>query len=395
MILIGGEGRGLGPLAADAPKPPLAVGGGPFLDDLIAEAARFGFKTILLLAGSRAGRVEDCLRESGLGRALDLAIEVLTETAPGGSGGALWRARDRLDGHFYLLNGESWVDFNWLSLVTTEGAEAATATVAMRGLDDAPPRSRAWPDRSEPGGANAGVALVSRRIVAHLSPNCSLERDVFPRLAQAGQLRALAVSGRLVDVGISSDVLAAQASAPSWRKRPAVFLDRDGTLNQDIGYVHRLADFRWLPGAVEGVRRLNDAGFYVFVVTNQAGVARGLYGEADVKALHAWVQSELRGQGAHIDDFRYCPFHPEASLAPYRRLDSWRKPAPGMLLDLAARWPIDMTRSVMIGDKDIDVEAGRAAGIEAVKIGPEGVLPVIDAVIARAGEAQKGLGGVL
>jgi D-glycero-D-manno-heptose 1,7-bisphosphate phosphatase len=147
--------------------------------------------------------------------------------------------------------------------------------------------------------------------------------------------------------------------------RPAVFLDRDGTLNEDLGYVHRFEDFRWLPGAKDAIRRLNAAGVYVFVVTNQSGVARGLFGEDAVTALHACMREELRAIGAGIDDFRYCPHHADFGVDPYRRVCACRKPAPGMILDLIAHWPVDTAASVMVGDKMIDVEAGRAAGIAA------------------------------
>jgi D-glycero-D-manno-heptose 1,7-bisphosphate phosphatase len=155
--------------------------------------------------------------------------------------------------------------------------------------------------------------------------------------------------------------------------RPAVFLDRDGTLNEERGYVHRIDDFRWLPGAMSAIRLLNTGGYYVFVVTNQSGVARGIYDEAAVDTLHGWMNEELRAAGAHIDDLRYCPHHPEASVAAYRVTCSCRKPAAGMLFDLMNCWPVIRQASIMIGDKATDAAAGQAAGIASAVV-PAGAL---------------------
>ena len=154
-----------------------------------------------------------------------------------------------------------------------------------------------------------------------------------------------------------------EGSRPGLHRRPAVFLDRDGTLNHDTGYVYRVADFCWLPGAVNAIRALNEGGYYVFVVTNQSGVARGLYDETAVRDLHDWINQELRAANARIDDMRYCPHHPEASVAAYRQACRCRKPAAGMLLDLMQDWPVIREDSIMIGDRESDAAAGRAAGI--------------------------------
>ncbi len=149
--------------------------------------------------------------------------------------------------------------------------------------------------------------------------------------------------------------------------RPALFLDRDGVLNEDRGYVHRWEDFRWIPGAREAVAAFNARDWWVFVVTNQSGVGRGYYPEDDVHALHARMLEELAAAGARIDAFYQCPFHPEALEDRYRHPDPPdRKPNPGMLLRAMAEWPVDTARSVMVGDKAIDVEAGRRAGVRAL-----------------------------
>ena len=145
--------------------------------------------------------------------------------------------------------------------------------------------------------------------------------------------------------------------------RPAVFLDRDGVLNVDVGYLHRVEDLVWVDGARDAVRRLSHAGFQVFVVTNQSGIARGYYDGAAVERLHAHMAELIQADGGRIDDFRYCPFHPDHGRPAWDHLEHWRKPAPGMLLDLMEAWPIRRECSFLIGDKQSDIEAAEAAGV--------------------------------
>ena len=147
------------------------------------------------------------------------------------------------------------------------------------------------------------------------------------------------------------------------RRRPAAFFDRDGIINLDSGYLHRPDDFVLMPGVVEAIRACNQAGFWVFVVTNQGGIGLGLYDEAAVDRLHEHMRAELAQYGAYIDDIRYCGHHPDAVNAHYRAVCDWRKPGAGMILDLMRVWPVDAAASFLIGDRQRDVAAARAAGI--------------------------------
>jgi D-glycero-D-manno-heptose 1,7-bisphosphate phosphatase len=150
-------------------------------------------------------------------------------------------------------------------------------------------------------------------------------------------------------------------------KRPAAFLDRDGVLNVDHGYVYRPDQLAWIAGAPDAVHLLNEAGYYVFVITNQSGVARGYYEEAAVHQFHGHMQDALRAQGAHVDAFYYCPHHPEGTVKEFAVRCRCRKPNPGMLEQAAREWPIDPGRSFLIGDKDDDMAAAAAFNIRGIK----------------------------
>jgi D-glycero-D-manno-heptose 1,7-bisphosphate phosphatase len=145
--------------------------------------------------------------------------------------------------------------------------------------------------------------------------------------------------------------------------RPAAFLDRDGVINIDHGYVYRWEDFTFVPGAIEGLRRLQAAGYALVVVTNQSGIARGYYGEDDVRILHDALRDSLAPLGVTLDAIEYCPHLPEATVARYRMDCDCRKPAPGMILRSAQALGLDLAGSLMFGDKASDIDAGRAAGV--------------------------------
>ena len=170
---------------------------------------------------------------------------------------------------------------------------------------------------------------------------------------------------------------------------PAVFFDRDGVLNSDKGYLYRAADLEWMPGAIEAVRHLNSLGFLVFVVTNQSGVARGYYSEADVAELHGWMNAEMVKSDAHIDKFYYCPHLPDGAVKEYRRACQCRKPLPGLIFQAFSEWDIDRGRSFLIGDKPSDVQAAEAAGIRGF-IFPGGNLhDFVTAKLARTDSEQE------
>ena len=166
-------------------------------------------------------------------------------------------------------------------------------------------------------------------------------------------------------------------------RKPAAFLDRDGVINLDDAYVGSRERLRWMPGIASAIKALNDAGYYVFVFTNQSGVARGFFSEDNVRTLHDWMRSELLRDGARIDDFRYCPHHPDGVIANYTRECDWRKPRPGMVIDLMKHWPVDKERSFVIGDKQRDLDAGKAAGIEGYLFSGTDIAGFVEQILAK------------
>jgi D,D-heptose 1,7-bisphosphate phosphatase len=372
VILAGGLGTRLGDRTKTMPKPMLDIGGRPFLDTLIDEIARYdAFEEILLLAGHKAESIQARYTGTTRGRA---RLAVSLEQTPRGTAGALVHAVDLLQERFLLLNGDSFFDFNILDLVAR--ANSGPVHMALRAdvvgdrfgrvvLDNGRIRSFIAPGQGATGPVNAGIYVIDRSIIARVDRlPASLEQDIFPALAAEGGMNGTPYHGYFIDIGIPEDFARADVELHEKLRRPAVFFDRDGVLNHDPGYTFEVSKLKWIDGAREAVKAVNDAGYFAFVVTNQSGIARGLYEESHVQVLHRWMADDMAAIGAHIDAFEYCPDHPDGTIERYRRVSDRRKPAPGMITDLLSRFPVKADLSILIGDKVSDLEAADAAGLK-------------------------------
>ncbi|HBK04244.1 MAG TPA: haloacid dehalogenase [Acetobacteraceae bacterium] len=376
-VLVGGLGTRLGALTASTPKPILPCGDRPFLGWLLREFVRFGVTDFLLLTGHLSAEIEKAAADIQAALPRPARVTLSEEPIRAGTGGAVYHARDRLAERFLLCNGDSLFDCNLANLLAdgVRDGPDVTGRIVLRRLEDASRYGvvdfadgvvsafRERPPAGTGGTINGGVYLFDRSLVDHLRPACSLEADVMPALAAAGRLRGTLGDGYFRDIGVPDDFARAQAEIPALLRRKALFLDRDGVINVDHGYVGSRDRFEWVDGALEAIRYATASGWHVFIVTNQSGVARGYYDEAAVHDLLDWIGDEARAAGGTIDDARYCPYHPDGTIETYRQRHPWRKPLPGMLLDLIEAWEINPARAVMVGDQESDMQAAAAAGV--------------------------------
>jgi D,D-heptose 1,7-bisphosphate phosphatase len=397
-ILIGGKGTRLGNEVQSTPKPLLEVCGRPFVEHVMLNLRRFGFDSFILLAGYQSDAVQERYStSSAFAKELQGDIKVIVEPSPMGTGGALKYAKEHLQAEFLLLNGDSIFDFNYLDLcncVLNQEPDSWLGRIALLPVENASRYGfvelheskiaafREKPQKPESGLINSGVYWLKSEVLDFIGDTpCSLEQDVFPRLVEKGRLVGRTYHGFFIDIGIPEDLQRARDQLLDCLKKPAAFLDRDGTLNHDDGYTYKIEEFQWLDGAKEAIKKLNDSGYLVFIVTNQAGIARGYYDAEAVDKLHNWMQLELSGLGAHFDDIRYCPHHPDGSVPELSLVCDCRKPNTGMLKGLIEQWNPIISRSFMLGDSDKDAEAGKAVGLLSKKIPPTSILNEVEIIL--------------
>ncbi len=311
---------------------------------MVRECTRFGIEHVLVLAPDGLAGTQAALSDLLAGLPRPVGIEIVP--AKDGGSAALLHARDRLDERFLLCHADVVFDANLASLLAMRPAQGVVGHAL----------------RCDQGARHGAPGLFSRRLLDLLRPEDALQ-DVLPRLVADGLVRDGPEAAWCCDLSCPERFAVAQQAVPRRLRRPALLLDRDGVLNVDHGYVGTRDRFDWIPGALDAIRHATQSGWHVFVVTNQSGVARGFYDEAAVRSLLAWMADRARHAGGTIDDTRYCPYHQAATVDAYRRAHHWRKPQPGMLLDLIRAWELDPRRCLMIGDQPTDMQAAAAAGV--------------------------------
>lgn len=375
VILAGGFGTRLAHVVPDVCKPMAQVAGKPFLRYVLDQLDAAGFARVVIADGYRREQIEDYF----MGTYRGLEVDYSPEDTPLLTGGAVKRALEKCSRpEVFVLNGDTYLDVNFERMETAlaehPGVRCIIASKRMRDIErygtldiDGSGRICAFHEKAHcvEGFINAGTYLIRRGALAAEPEVFSLENDWFARVVDEGVLATTEAEGCFIDIGVPEDYERAhslfgsrdECAKASNSVRLALF-DRDGTINVDVGHLHRIEKCEFLPETLKAMRRYSDdPAWRLAVVTNQAGIAKGMYTISDMRSLHRAMAVELRLLGVEVDAWYYCPHHPDFTGA-----CACRKPMPGMLARAMRDFDADPAQCVMFGDKPTDREAAKAVG---------------------------------
>lgn len=408
MIMAGGKGTRVASVNSQIPKPLLPVAGKPVLEHEIECLRRQGITDIILVVGHLGDQIVDYF---GDGRDLGVHIEYVKEQTPLGTAGALYYLKDRLTDDFLLLNGDLIFDVDFARLVAFHKEHSALVTLLVHPNDhpydsglviaDGDGCVRGWLTKEDErtwykNCVNAGLHVLSPRLLERLEApkKTDLDRELIRPLIPTEEVYAYCSPEYVKDMGTPERIAAVERDIRSGlvqrknlrEKQRAVFLDRDGTINRYVGFLRDIGEMELLPGAAEAVRRINQSGYLAIVVTNQPVIARGEVTWEELDEIHRKLETLLGREGAYVDDIFVCPHHPdkgfEGERSEYKIDCGCRKPKPGLLLQAAEKYNVDLAESWMIGDSDSDVKAGEAAGCRTVKLDEgETLLGAVNAIL--------------
>ena len=399
--MSGGRGTRISELFPDIPKPLIPICGKPVLEHEIECLREQGFTDIILTVSHMAEKIIDYF---GDGERFGVHIEYFVEDKPLGNAGALFRLRDKLTEDFLLLNADSVFNIDFNRFVDFHKSHNALATLFTHPNDhpydsgliiaDGNKSVQKWLAKEDErpefykNRVNAGLHIISPKLLENDIdlPKIDLDRHLLKPLAGSGKMFCYDSPEYVKDMGtperfeaVTKDFGSGKVFARNLRnKQKAIFLDRDGTINKYKGFLRNIDDFELLPTVAEAIKLINRSGYLAIVVTNQPVIARGEVTFAELDEIHNKMETLLGAEGAYLDGIYFCPHHPDSGFeGEVRELKfdcDCRKPKPGMLLQAAKDFNIDLKQSYMIGDGEHDKGAGEAAGCKTKIIPTDGDL---------------------
>lgn len=397
VLMAGGKGTRIASVASDIPKPMIPIEGKPVLEHEIECLRNQGFTDLILTVGHLSHVITDYFGDgSGIspatGKPFGVSIQYYVEKEPLGNAGALYKLRDQLTEDFLLLNADAVfnVDFNrfvayhrkkggLVTLFTHPNNHPYDSGLIVAGEDGAVTRWLAKEDDRTgwfQNRVNAGLHVISPEVLKTPVPagKVDLDRQILKPLAGTGKMFVYDSPEYVKDMGTPERYQSVCAAFREGRVQAknlsnlqkAVFLDRDGTINQYVGFLRDIDEFVLLPGAAEAIRKINDSGYLAIVVTNQPVIARGEVTLQQLRQIHNKMETLLGREGAYLDGIYFCPHHPHKGYlgeVPELKFDcECRKPKVGMLLKAAQDFHIDLHASFMVGDSLSDVQCGLNGG---------------------------------
>lgn len=390
VIYCGGFGSRLARKTKIIPKPILKINNIPFLTYIIRNLQRYGVTEILLLTYYKHEKIVNFIKNSEF---KNIKITPIKEKKKLGTAGSLVNAKKYLKSEFFLLNGDTFFNFNILDLKKNFHlkknicfAMALSINSKKRFTSITTEKKSNFLSNSKKNidnFINAGFYYVSKRILNFIDvDDFSFEDQIFPKLILKKQAIGIKYTGKrnsFIDIGVPKDLKKSQFILKKIFNKKTVFLDRDGVINYDYGYVHSKKKFVWKKNVIKFIKFLNDNDFYVIVVSNQSGVGRGYYSIDKVSKLHEWINKELNVKGAHIDDFFIaCYFKNSKKYSSLRELKR-RKPNTGMIDEAIKIWKINKNKSLLIGDQLTDIQAAKNSNIKySILLNNSNILEVLD-----------------
>ena len=360
VILAGGKGSRIKSLLKKKPKPMAIFNKKPFLEYIIQSYSKYHFKNIFVLAGYKSAEIFNKFENKHYNCT---SITCLKEKKPMGTAGALSILKKKRVNDFILINGDTFLEVNLNKLVKSCSKNSYGSLTLIKNKSYKSNKKLASMGiknnkiiyQKKNNFMNGGIYFFKKKILKFIkNKNTSLEDQLLPGLIKKRKISGLVVKNFFLDIGTPKNFNRAKNLLLKNCTKPAAFLDRDGVINYDTGYVHKIKDFKFRPGVITGLKFLRNKNYYVFIVTNQAGIGRGMYNENQFYELQNNLKEKLQKKDIFFDDINFCPYHPDAKIKKYRKITGLRKPGNLMIKQIENKWHIKRKKSFMIGDKISD-----------------------------------------
>jgi len=364
LILAGGRGLRIKRITNQIPKPLIRFNNKTILTLILNNIAKYSFKKIIILAGYKGSQIYKKYHNKYFNFN---KVECLIEKKRLGTFGAIINVKKKLTPNFIVVNGdtlfnanlEKFLKFNFIKkkivmMITKnhhykENKKLTNLNINKKNKIEMSNKKKF---------INSGTYLISKKILKkELENKSSLETEIIPDLIKNKSAFGIIENKKLIDIGTNINLLYAKNNISREINKPAVFLDRDGVINYDYGYVHKYNDFKFKKHVISALKFLSTKNIYIFIVTNQSGIAKGLFKKKDFYKLHIKVKDFLLKKKIYIHDIKFSPFHIDGIIKKYRKISGYRKPGNLMIEELFKDWNIIRKKSFMIGDSLSDETA--------------------------------------